>query len=234
MAGEGDEVCPQSFGGEGDLQKALDRVGVEQRLVVDGFQPSGNVRNGVDIAQLIVHHHDGHQRRVRPHGGENRFGGNIAVLVRQELGDLPALLLQLLAAVENGVVLHGGGDNVAAHMAVLPAGGGDSPVVRLRAAGGEEQLLGFAANGPGDDRPPVLYPAVHLLAQGILGAGIAELLRQHGIHSVRHFLGDRRGGGVIQINHKNLLLLNRENQRIMGGNRTGHLGALCQSSTLTA
>ena len=33
-------------------------------------------------------------------------------------------------------------------------------------------------------------------------ARIAELLRQHGVHGVRHGAGYRRGGGVIQINHK--------------------------------
>ena len=202
MAGEGDEVCPQSFGGEGDFQKALDRVGVEQGFFIDGLQTLGDVCNGIDAAQLVVHHHHGHQRRVRPHRRQNGFGGNVAVLIRQDGRDLPALLLQLLAAVEDGVVLHGGGDDVAAHMAVLPAGGPDGPVVTLGAAGGKEKLVCFAAYGFGNHSPPILHAAAHFLSEGILCVGVGVLFCQHGVHGVRHSLGDRRGGGVVQIDHK--------------------------------
>ena len=50
VAGDGDEVRSQSFGREGDFQKALDRVGVEQGFFVDGLQTLGDVCNGIDAA----------------------------------------------------------------------------------------------------------------------------------------------------------------------------------------
>ena len=175
---------------------------MEQGFFIDGLQTLGDVCNGIDAAQLVVHHHHGHQRRVRPHRRKNGFGGNVAVLIRQDGRDLPALLLQLLAAVEDGVVLHGGGDDVAAHMAVLPAGGPDGPVVTLGAAGGKEKLVCFAAYGFGDHSPPILHAAAHFLSEGILCVGVGVLFCQHGVHGVRHSLGDRRGGGVVQIDHK--------------------------------
>ena len=93
VAGDGDKVRPQRFRGEGDLQKALHRVGVEQRFFIDRLQPPGDLRNGIDIAKLVVYHHNGHQRRVRPHCREHGLCGNVAICVRQKAGDLPALLL---------------------------------------------------------------------------------------------------------------------------------------------
>ena len=59
--------APSVFAEKGDLQKALHRVGVEQRFFIDRLQPPGDLRNGIDIAKLVVYHHNGHQRRVRPH-----------------------------------------------------------------------------------------------------------------------------------------------------------------------
>lgn len=44
---------------------------------------------------------------------------------------------------------------------------------------------------------------------------IAELLGENSVHIVCHGPGNRRGGGVIQIDHKNLLLPKREKQRII-------------------
>ena len=50
MAGDGDEVGPQGPGGEGDLQKALHRVGVQQGLGIFGGEAFGDIGNRVDIA----------------------------------------------------------------------------------------------------------------------------------------------------------------------------------------
>ena len=201
VGGDGDEIRPQGSGGEGDLQKALDGVGVQQGLGVLRRQAPGDVGDGVDISQFVIHQHAGHQRRIRPDGVQYLLRSDGAVLGRSQVGDLVPLPLHPAAGLQHGAVLHGGGDDVASHVAVLPAGGGDGPVVRLRAAGGEEQLPGVTAQGAGDGTAPGFHPALHLQPHGILGAGVAELPGEHLVHGIRHRPGDGRGGGVVQIDH---------------------------------
>ena len=201
MGGNGDKVRTQGPGGEGDLQKALDGVGVQQGLRIPGCQAPGNFGDGEDVAQLIVDHHDADQGRVRPHGVQHRLSGEVALGVGGEICHLAAVLLGPAAGLHHGAVLHGGGDDVAAQVAVLPQGGPDGPVVALGAAGGEEERLGVAAQGTGDGPAPDGHLLFHLQAHGILGAGIGELLGQNGVHGIRHRPGHRGGGGVVQIDH---------------------------------
>ena len=202
VGGDGEEVRPQRFCGAWDLQKALDRVGVQQRLWVLHRQAPGDLSDGIDVSQLVVHQHAGHQRRVLPDGGEDLLRREGAVLSRDKIRHLVSLPLHPAAGFQHGAVLHCGGNDVAAQVAVLPAGGGDSPVVRLRAAGGEEQLLGPTAQCVRHGLPPDFHPALHLQPHGVLGAGVAELFGEHLIHGIRHRPGNGRSGGVVQINHE--------------------------------
>ena len=202
VAGDGDEVGPQGLGGEGHLQKALDGVGVQQRLGVFRRQAPGDAGDGVDVSQFVVHHHDGYQGRVRPDGGEHLLRRDAAPSVGGEIRHLIALLFHPAAGFQDGAVLHGGGDDVAAQVAVVPAGRLDGPVVPLRAAGGEKQPPGVAAQGLRHGFPPGLHLLFHVQPQRVLGAGVAEAFRQNGVHGVRHLPGHRRGGGVVQIDHR--------------------------------
>ena len=67
-------------------------------------------------------------------------------LVHRQVGDLEALLFQLLAGVQHGVVLDLRGDDV---VALIPAGVGraaDGPIVALGAAAGEVDLRTLRAD----------------------------------------------------------------------------------------
>ena len=92
-------------------------------------------------------------------------------IAHRQVGDLIALLLQILGGVEDGVVLDGGGDDVAAlpplqgHELGHPPQG---PVVRLRTAGGEVDLLRPGVEAGGDLRPRPLQVG---LAPGQSGTG---------------------------------------------------------------
>ena len=202
MTGDGDEVRSQSFGREGDLQKALDRVGVEQGFFVDGLQTLGDVCNGIDAAQLVVHHHHGHQRRVRPHRRQNGFGGNVAVLIRQDGRDLPALLLQLLAAVEDGVVLHGGRHDVLPALAEPLCRGENGPVVGLGAAGGKKDALRLRAQRLRDLRAGGLQALFGIDPERVDGRGIAPGAGQQLGHGIDADLRRLRRGGIVQIDHR--------------------------------
>ena len=204
MAGEGDEIRPQGGGGEGYLQKALDGVGVEKGGTV--LQQGGHLFHREADAGFVVYQHHGHQGGVLPKGGGHLLGRNAAGAVGLHQGDFIALLLQGLEALEDGAVLHGGGHDVLAHPAVLPEGGADGPVVALRAAGGEEKLLRFAPQGLRHSGTALLHQIPGRPAQGVLGGGVAEVLRQNLYHDLRHRSGYRGGGGIIQIVHRGLLI----------------------------
>ena len=206
MGGEGDQVRPQGPGGEGDLQEGLDGVGMKEGLGIFRLQALGDLPDGVDGAELVVHQHHADQGRVRPDGGQDALRRDVPLTVGSHVGDLIALLGEPLAGLEDGAVLHGGSDDVLPHPAILPEGGLDGPVVPLGAAGGEAESLRWAVQGVRHGLPPGGHPLRHGPAQGVLGAGVAELLRQDLIHGVRHRAGQRRGGGVVQVDHGRALL----------------------------
>ncbi len=174
---------------------------MEQGLWVLCPKSPGNLRNGIDVPKLIIHHHHGDRSRLRPHGLQYLGGGNIALLIRPQICHLIPLALHPAAALQHGAVLHGGGDDVFSHMAVLPAGGGNGPVIPLGAAGGKVHSLYITSQSSRHDLPPALHLSFHLQPYGILAAGIAEPVYQHLVHGVRHGAGHGRGSGVVQINH---------------------------------
>ena len=205
MGGQAHQVHTPAHRVAGDLQKALHRIAVQQGAAVFLPQQAGHLLHREDAAGFVVHQHHAHQHRVLPQGLGHLLRRHMAGFVRGQVRHLVPLLLQQLTRLQHGAVLHGGGDDVPPGVAALPHGGGDGPVVRLRAAGGEVQVLRPAPQGPGDNGPALLHQSLGLPAQGILGGGVAELLRQHLIHGVRHGPGHRRGGCVIQINHMRFL-----------------------------
>ena len=117
VGGYGDRIGTQRLGGERDLQKALDRVGVEVGIRAELVGKLCHLRDGHDGAYLVVDHHNGHQDGIGPQGGFQGIQGNGAGFVRLEIGDLEALGFQRFGAVQNGVVLDGGGDDVLAPLA---------------------------------------------------------------------------------------------------------------------
>ena len=132
-----------------DLHAAdgLHRVGVEEHAVL--LADRGQLGDGLDGADLVVGGHDGHQRGVRADGCVQLLGGHKAVLVHRQVGHLEALLLQLRAGVQDGVVLDGGCDDVAALLQVLIGRAAHRPVVGLGAAAGEVDLVHVGVDGLG-------------------------------------------------------------------------------------
>ena len=179
------------------------------------LQGCGHLFHREADAVLIVHQHHGHQDGVLSDRREDLFRRNAAGAVGLHQGDLIAFLLQGLEALKDGAVLHGGGNDVLAHPAVLPEGGANGPVVPLGAAGGEEKLLGLGPQGRRHRGAAVLHQVPGRPAQGILGGGVAEILGQYCRHHFRHRDGYRGGGGVIQIVHRGLLI-RRQNCALPG------------------
>ena len=205
VAGQAHHVHAPARRVAGDFQKPLHRVTVQQGRGLFLPQQAGRLRYGEHAARLVVHQHHGHQHRVLTQGIGHLLHGDIAVTPGLEVRHVIALLRQELAGLEDGAVLHGGGDDVLAGVAALPQSGLDGPVVALRAAGGEVQVLRGAVQRSGDDGAPALHRFFHLLTGGVLGGGVAAVVQQHVIYRVGHRLRHGCGGRIVQIDHICLL-----------------------------
>ena len=106
--------------------------------------------------------------------------------VHRQVGNLIALLLQILGGVEDGVVLKGSGNDVGLSPRLSPAGGGENGlVVRLAATRGKVDLLRPAVKAVRHGLPGLCQGFSGLLAQGVQGGGIAVCFPQVGEHGVQ-------------------------------------------------
>ena len=197
MAGDGDHIRAERFCLEGELEKALHGVGVEQRERAEPPRGADHLADGHDGAGLIVDHHHGDENGVGAERLRERLGGDIARLVGLEIGDLKAARLQPLHRVQNGVVLHGGGDDVPAALSKALCRAGDRPVVGLGAAGGKENALRLGAER-----------LRHLLAgrfqalfgfdpQRVYGGGVSPRTAEKLGHRIDAGPGRLRRGGIV-------------------------------------
>ena len=113
------------------------------------------------------------------------------------------MLLQLLAGIEDGLVLGDLGDDVVAALAVHLGDALDGEVVALGGAGGEDDLLGGGADELGDLLAGDLDGLLRLPAELVVAAGgVAELAGEVGHHGLEHAGIERRGGVVIHVEGK--------------------------------
>ena len=151
---------------------------MEQRQRGSAAHGLDHVGNRHDRARLVVDHHDGDENGIGPEGLFQFLDCNIAVVVRLQICDLEALCFQLLHGVQDGVVLHGGGDDVVPALAEPLSSGEDGPVVRLRAAGGEKDAVRLRAEGGSDLLARLAQTVVRRDAVRMHGRGIARRTAQ--------------------------------------------------------
>ena len=109
--------------------------------------------------------------------------------------------------MQHGVVLKGGGEDVLFALQGAEAGGGkDGLIVGLAAAGGEDDLLGVAAQALGHGLAGALQRLGGLLPHGVQAGGVAVVALQTGQHGGHGGVAHPCGGGIIGINSHALIL----------------------------
>ena len=199
VAADADQIGPQLLWREGHFQKPLDRVAVEQCGGAGAADELGDLPDRQQGAQFIIDQHHGHQYSVRPQGPPDLLRVDGPPGVGLQPGHLPSFLFQGPDGFQHRTVFDGGGDDVFPLPAAVFHSGTDGPVVALGAAGGEEELLGGAAQGLCHVGAVGLQSTGGLCGLGIAGGGV-EIALGHGLRRGLGRLGpDPGGGGVVQI-----------------------------------
>ena len=130
VAGEREHVDVVGHHVDGDLAHGLDGVGVEDDALL--VAELADLANGLDDADFVVGVHDGDEDGLVVDGALQVFEIDEAVGLHGQIGDAVALLLELLAGVEDGLVLGDLGDDVVAALAVHLGDALDGEVVATR------------------------------------------------------------------------------------------------------
>ena len=207
MRGDADEIRSQGLCLERELQKSLNRVGMEDGVGTDPVSQPGQLPDGAHGTDFIIHHHNGHQNGVRRQGFLQRVRGDVSLTVWLQIGHPVALAFQFPGAIQNGVVLNGSGNDVLSPLAQPLDGAEDSPVIRLRAAGGEKHPVLLGTQSGSHLLPGGTQIVGCVDAEVIKGAGVAPLEGQRPVYSLHGFRTGLGGGGIIQIDHMIFSLL---------------------------
>ena len=184
----------------GKLTECLHRVCVEKNSVLPGDQ--SDLFYGLDGTDLVIGGHHRDQDRLWPDLFLQILQTDDAVLIHIQIGDLrSALFRQVLAGMENGVMLDLRGDDMVSFILISLESSLQSPVVSLGAASGEIDLFFLCAQYVGDlfsGRCDAFFaPACQVIYTGWIPIQFTEI-RQHRLHNLGGCSGGRR---IIQIYH---------------------------------
>src|SRR5689334_18161274 len=160
-------------------------------------------RDGIDDTNFIVGVHDGDQNRRRLNGRFQLVQADAPVLLHRQVGDLEAMLLEVLAGIEHSFVLDGLSDDVVALLAEHLRDALDHQVVGLGRAAGKNNFFRSGVNQRSDLLARVFYRFLAGPAEGMVTAGrIAELSGEIRQHRLQHPWIDRGGRVIVHVNRQ--------------------------------
>ena len=148
MRGQAQQIDPQVVDIERQESASLDGIGVEDdpASTTDG----ADLGDRLDGADLVVGVHDRDQGGVLVNGRLDVGRVDAAISVDRQVGHPEAGALHDCAGVEDRLVLHAAGDDMASLGARGPGGTLDGKVVGLAAAAGEDDLARLGTQDRGD------------------------------------------------------------------------------------
>ena len=210
VAGNREEIHAERIDIHGNFSGGLDRVGVKNNFVFAG--DAGDFRDRLDRTEFVIGVHDGNQNGFGANGAANIFRVNDAVLACGEIGDGDAALLEMLARAVNRFVLDAGGDDMRRLSGSRRSTGSgigrregvgnraeDGVVVRLSAAGGEDNLLGLGAEQGSDLPASGLDRGACTLAGSVNGRGVGKVRGETGKHGVEDSRIDGRCSVMVKV-----------------------------------
>ena len=126
-------------------------------------------------------------------------GSTRPVLVDREVRDGESFLFQVLAGMEDRMVLDLRGDDMVAFLPVRQGNALDRPVVGLAPPGGEVDLVGLCAQRLCYLCPGSINRLLRFAGNAVDRGRVAEVFGVEGRHCFHNLLPDIRGCGVVHV-----------------------------------
>ena len=197
VRGEADEVRLPGVHVDRRVRGELHGVDVELRRVPAHDLP--DLGDRLDRADLVVRGHHADERRAL---GERIGHGervDAAGSVHGEDGHVEVAALEDRDAVQDGLVLDGGRDDVAPARARGPGDALDREVVGLGPAAGEDDLPRLRVDGAGDDLAGLVDALARPPAAPVQARRVAPVLTQIRQHGLEHLGAQRARRGVVEV-----------------------------------
>ena len=188
MAAEGVEIDAERREVQGEATGDLDAIGVENGSSFMG--DGGEFGDGLETAEFVVGVHDGDEAGARSEGGAEGFGGDEAVGVGMEDGEVG----ESGEGLGDGGMFERGGYDVA-------VGAGEGEVVGLGATAREDDFFGGAAEAGGELAAGGFEELLGALAVLVDAGGVAVGFRQHWEKRGENVGGDRGGCVMVEVSH---------------------------------
>ena len=156
MAGNAHQIAVPLFRRQAYTAKTLHRIDVEQRLRRLRLEQLSELLDRLHRADLVVDQLAGQQHRVLGQRFAQHLGRDMAGRIGREEYHIKAAVRELLCGVDGRGVLDLGYDDAALFVAVEMRRAVQADIRALRAAGGEIDFLGQAAERRGNRFAAVL------------------------------------------------------------------------------
>ena len=198
VAGQRQQVDAQVADVHAGLAHGLDGIGVEDGAGVVGH--SRQLDDGLQRANLVVGVHHRDQGGLWRHDLAEGLGADAPRAVGGDQAQRPTAPGQVLAGVEDSLVLDGAGHQVGAPARFQSfSHASDREVVGLGAAGGPDQVVGLGADQGGHARPCQIQLRFGLLPKSVHTRGVAEVFGKGLGHAFENRGMEGRRGVVVEI-----------------------------------
>ena len=177
----------------------LHRIGMEQNTLL--CSNLTDLPDRLDRSDLIIGIHHGNQYSIRTNRPFQLLYINNPVAVHIQIRNFRPLLFQIFTGMQHRMMLYLRCDNVLPLIAVCLIHPFNRPVIRLRTASGEKNLIPFGSQGSGNRLPCLYNRLLTLTSQPVDTAGVPIVFREVRQHSLHHFRCSLCGSRMIQINH---------------------------------
>ena len=144
------------------------------------FRNPANLCNGLDRADFIVRRHDRDQDRLRPDSRLQLLRADESVLIHIQISHLKTILFQILAGMQNRMMLDLGSNDVIALVPISLRRSLQGPVVRLGSASSKIDLIFLSTQSLRNDLPGLGNGLFTFSAQFIYGRSIPIIFCKYG------------------------------------------------------
>ena len=195
---EGDEVRAQGPHVDGQVGGTLHGIDVDE---CRRHRPHAGdeFRQRLDGAHLVVGQLQAHQDGPVRQGRRQVVRVESAVAVDCQAAHVEAELLQQQAGLQDGLVLHRGGEDAVTGRLARPRGTLDGQVDGFRPAAREDDAARLRADAAGESLMGLVQPSAGLPPGRVRRRGIGAVTLQDGQHLRQHLRAQRRRGSMVQV-----------------------------------